>query len=115
MLLPPHFLSARIDMADGTAAQSCSDSNCRTFFDILWGCLTTIFACTWVSVHPNLPIPRQSWFRLFRRRLRMMLIAVIAPEIMVFFAARQFFFARGFSKSKQQFALLKPKLKCRLN
>ncbi|KAF8135356.1 hypothetical protein K438DRAFT_2123002 [Mycena galopus ATCC 62051] len=99
MLLPPHILSTRIDVADGAASQSCDDSsNCRAFFGIVWGCLTTIFACTWVSVHPNLPIPRQNWFRLFHRRLGMMLIAVIAPEIMVFFAARQFFFAREFSK-----------------
>ncbi|KAF7369995.1 hypothetical protein MSAN_00629400 [Mycena sanguinolenta] len=35
---------------------SCDDiNNCRTFFDIVWGCLATIFACTWVSVHPNVP------------------------------------------------------------
>ncbi|KAJ7121063.1 hypothetical protein C8R44DRAFT_736754 [Mycena epipterygia] len=25
----------------------------RGLFDIIWGCFTTIFACTWVSVHPN--------------------------------------------------------------
>ncbi|KAJ7049106.1 hypothetical protein C8F01DRAFT_791451 [Mycena amicta] len=96
MLLPPHTISARVDLTNSAASQSCSD--CRTFFDIVWGCLTTIFACTWVAVHPNLPSPRQSWFRLFRRRLGMMLMALIAPEIMVFFAARQFFFAREFSK-----------------
>jgi hypothetical protein len=31
----------------------------------------------------------------------MMLIAVIAPEVMVGFAARQFFFARWFSRGAQ--------------
>ncbi|KAF8188287.1 hypothetical protein K438DRAFT_1463551, partial [Mycena galopus ATCC 62051] len=81
---------------------------------IVWGCLATVFACTWVSVHPNLPPPNQSWLALFWRRLKivsrrqtlqqfmislkMMLIAVIAPELMVGFAARQFFFARWFSR-----------------
>jgi hypothetical protein len=29
----------------------------------------------------------------------MMFLAIIAPELIVFFAARQFFFARSFSKS----------------
>ncbi|KAJ6573005.1 hypothetical protein DFH09DRAFT_1079160 [Mycena vulgaris] len=62
-------------------------------FDIIWGCLTTIFACTWVSVHPNVPPPDQDWLALRWRRLWMMLMAVIAPEVMVGFAARQLFVA----------------------
>ncbi|KAJ7903332.1 hypothetical protein B0H14DRAFT_938487 [Mycena olivaceomarginata] len=44
------------------------------------------------------PPPRQSRLALFWRRLKMMLIAVLAPEIMVGFAARQFLTARRFSK-----------------
>ncbi|KAF7369906.1 hypothetical protein MSAN_00620100 [Mycena sanguinolenta] len=71
---------------------SCKDiDNCRTLFSVVWGCLATIFACTWVSVHPNVPPPNQSRLQLFWRRLKMMLIAMIAPEIMVGFAARQRF------------------------
>ncbi|KAJ7079032.1 hypothetical protein C8R44DRAFT_654248, partial [Mycena epipterygia] len=78
---------------------SCDDiNNCRRLFDIIWGCVTTIFACTWVSVHPNVPPPNQGRLRLFWRRLKMMLIAVIAPEIMMGFAARQLWAARRFSK-----------------
>ncbi|KAJ7909684.1 hypothetical protein B0H13DRAFT_1523848, partial [Mycena leptocephala] len=60
--------------------------------DIIWGCLTTVFACTWVSVHPNLPLPNQNWLALLLRKLRLMLVAVFAPELMVGFAARQFGF-----------------------
>jgi hypothetical protein len=78
---------------------ACNDmNNCRKLFDIVWGCLATIFACTWVSVHPNVPPPRQSWLVLLWRRLKMMLIAVLAPEVIVAFAARQFLAARRFSK-----------------
>ncbi|KAF7369944.1 hypothetical protein MSAN_00624000 [Mycena sanguinolenta] len=74
---------------------SCDDiNNCRTLFSVLWGCLATIFACTWVSVHPNVPPPDQSRLQLFWRRLKMMLIDMIAPEIMVGFAARQFWASR---------------------
>ncbi|KAJ7811857.1 hypothetical protein B0H13DRAFT_2472213 [Mycena leptocephala] len=89
----PHTLNNR------SSPDFCDDiNNCRTLFDIIWGCLATIFACTWVSVHPNVPAPNQSWLALFWRRLKMMLIAVIAPEIMVGFAARQSFAARVLSK-----------------
>ncbi|KAJ7364213.1 hypothetical protein DFH08DRAFT_838607 [Mycena albidolilacea] len=78
---------------------TCEDINdCRKLFDIVWGCLATIFACTWVSVHPNVPPPRQSWLALLCRRLKMMLIAVLAPELIVGFATRQFFVARDLSK-----------------
>ncbi|KAF7369977.1 hypothetical protein MSAN_00627600 [Mycena sanguinolenta] len=78
---------------------SCNDiNNCRTLFSVVWGCLATIFACTWVSVHPNVPPPDQSRLQLFWRRLKMMLIAMIAPEIMVGFAARQYFGSRELVK-----------------
>ncbi|KAJ7888356.1 hypothetical protein B0H14DRAFT_2693722 [Mycena olivaceomarginata] len=77
---------------------SCDDiNNCRRLFNIIWGCATTIFAATWVSVHPNMPPPNQSWLALLWQRLKMMLVAVIAPEVMVGFAARQFVMARYWS------------------
>jgi hypothetical protein len=91
----PHTLNDR----SAPDSQSCDDiNNCRKLFDIIWGCLATIFACTWVSVHPNVPAPHQSQLALFWQRLKMMLIVVIAPELMVGFAARQFFAARVLSK-----------------
>ncbi|KAF7371522.1 hypothetical protein MVEN_00007000 [Mycena venus] len=85
-------------------AVSCDDiNNCRRLFDIVWGCLATIFACTWVSVHPNVPPPNRSWLALFWRRLRMMLIGIIAPELMVGFAATQLLVTRMFSKSESAY------------
>ncbi|KAK6974507.1 hypothetical protein R3P38DRAFT_3335754 [Favolaschia claudopus] len=102
---------------------ACNDIHkCRTLYDIVWPCLTTVFACIWVAVHPNMP-PRPkeiafpqnagrfsvSWCRYqfrrvwdghpgLRRKLVLMLIALIAPEIMVGFAARQWCLASRFSK-----------------
>ncbi|KAJ7130506.1 hypothetical protein C8R44DRAFT_527008, partial [Mycena epipterygia] len=70
----------------------------RRLFYIVWGCLTTVFACTWVSVHPNVPPPKQGWLALFWRQLKLMLIAVIAPEIMVGFAARQLMLLGSFRR-----------------
>ncbi|KAJ6449569.1 hypothetical protein C8R45DRAFT_145099 [Mycena sanguinolenta] len=100
----PHSPDAR------AGTDSCDDINNRSLFSIVWGCLATIFACTWVSVHPNVPPPNQNWLQLFWRRLRMMLVAIIAPEAsIVAFAARQFFGARllktkfGFSRTHGMF------------
>ncbi|KAJ7151293.1 hypothetical protein C8R43DRAFT_951110 [Mycena crocata] len=81
--------------------ESCDDiHDCRKLFDIIWGCLVTIFACTWVSVHPNVSPPNQSRLVLFLRRLKMTLIAMIAPELVVGFAVRQYLAARSFSRGQ---------------
>ncbi|KAJ6570919.1 hypothetical protein DFH09DRAFT_1362541 [Mycena vulgaris] len=78
---------------------SCNDiNNCRGLFGIVWSCLITIFALTWVSVRPNVPSSNQSRLALIWRRLGMMVFAVLAPELMVAFAARQFLTARILSK-----------------
>ncbi|KAJ7874549.1 hypothetical protein B0H14DRAFT_3859811 [Mycena olivaceomarginata] len=70
-----------LPLAPRTSTDICDDiNNCRKLFDIVWGCLVTIFACTWV--------------------LKMMLVGIIAPEIMVGFAARQFSAAQMSSKGK---------------
>ncbi|KAJ6449550.1 hypothetical protein C8R45DRAFT_1130652 [Mycena sanguinolenta] len=104
ILLAVHLLSQDSIAAplphppDTRATDSCDDINNRSLFNIVWGCLATIFACTWVSVHPNVPPPDQNPLQLFWRRLKMMLIAIIAPEVMVGFAARQFFASRRLSK-----------------
>ncbi|KAJ6584382.1 hypothetical protein B0H19DRAFT_1104886 [Mycena capillaripes] len=80
-------------------SDSCDDINsCRTLFSIISGCLATVFACTWVSVHPNVPPPNQSQLALTWRRFCLMLVAIVAPELIAGFAARQFFDARWFSK-----------------
>jgi hypothetical protein len=75
------------------------DIDNRTLFNIISGCLATVFACTWVTVHPNVPGPNQGKLALAGRRLGLMLVGVIAPELMAGFAARQFLDARWFSKS----------------
>ncbi|KAJ7145176.1 hypothetical protein C8R43DRAFT_953608 [Mycena crocata] len=82
-----------------TLSGSCDDlSSHRQLFDIVWSCLATVFACIWISVHPNVPPPDQSWLALFWHKLRIMLIAAIAPEVLACFAARQYFAAGWFSK-----------------
>ncbi|KAJ7584501.1 hypothetical protein C8J56DRAFT_1090228 [Mycena floridula] len=71
---------------------------CRTLQDIVWGCLVTVFACTWVSVYPNVPPPGRSKLKLVLRRLGTMLMTAMAPEVTMSLAARQFIVARRFSR-----------------
>ena len=70
----------------------------RSIWDILWSCLATILACSWVSVHPNIPAPNESSWRIFLRRLELMFWAVIGPEFIISWAFRQWLGAREFEK-----------------
>ena len=70
----------------------------RSLFDILWSCLATLFACSWVSVHPNIPGPDESRLKVFLRRLELMFWAVIAPEYIITWALRQWTGARRLEK-----------------
>lgn len=57
--------SSSVILAD--RAEHCDTiGHCRTVWNIIWSCLITIFACTWVVVHPNIPQPKTP-FRRARR------------------------------------------------
>ncbi|TDL14486.1 hypothetical protein BD410DRAFT_845985 [Rickenella mellea] len=67
---------------DKRATSACDDlNNCRTKYDIVWSCLTTMFACTWVAIHPNIPAPYESSFEIGLRRFGIVIMALIAPEL----------------------------------
>ncbi|KAF9065789.1 hypothetical protein BDP27DRAFT_1424533 [Rhodocollybia butyracea] len=61
----------------------------RTVPEIIWSCLTTIFACTWVAVHPNIPSRHDSYQDLLWRRVKILAVALIAPEYIILWAANQ--------------------------
>ncbi|KDQ60372.1 hypothetical protein JAAARDRAFT_205330 [Jaapia argillacea MUCL 33604] len=75
---------------------------CRTASSIVFSCLTTIFTCTWVAVHPNIPSPDESIIEVTLRRTGLTLMAVIAPEIVLVLALRQFFVARRIAKDHRE-------------
>ncbi|KAL8727466.1 MAG: hypothetical protein Q9181_005706 [Wetmoreana brouardii] len=72
----------------------------RGTFDILWSCLFTIFLCTWVSLHLNVPAEHEKYRHQFFRKMRWMLQAIMAPEFVLTFATGQKVEAR---KSVEQF------------
>ncbi|KAF9457801.1 hypothetical protein BDZ94DRAFT_1227367 [Collybia nuda] len=71
-----------------------STSNQRNVWNIVWSCLMTVLACTWVSVHPNIPAISNSTAVIYLRRTWLMLCGLIAPEIIIFWAMKQWYCAR---------------------
>ncbi|KAG1817818.1 hypothetical protein EV424DRAFT_1621336, partial [Suillus variegatus] len=74
-------------------ASNCPSSNTRSLWDIILSCGLTLFACTWTAVHPNIPGMDEGKIAITSRRLFIMVIALIAPELMITWATRQFFSA----------------------
>ena len=87
---------------------SCNDlTHCRSIWNIIWSCIVTIFSCTWVAVHPNMPCPKkregkncfQKWIRnpllsFVEHRLPLFICALLVPEYVLAWAIRQYLRAR---------------------
>ena len=78
----------------GVQLPSCTCIHQRSITDILWSCFATLFACTWLSVHPNMPGPDEGRLKVALRRLETMLWALICPELIIAWAFRQWLAAR---------------------
>ncbi|KAG2067386.1 hypothetical protein BDR04DRAFT_1027713, partial [Suillus decipiens] len=79
-------------------ASDCPSCNTRTLWNIIWSCGITLFACTWSAIHTNVPGMEEKAFTVHSRRLFTMVMALIAPELMVTWATQQFFSARAAAK-----------------
>jgi len=66
----------------------------RTVWSIFWSCLATLFACSWVAVHPNVPRATDSEALILGRRLATMVYMLLAPEMVIMWAAHQHFTAK---------------------
>ena len=74
----------------------------RSIYNILWSCLSTIFACTWLAVHPNIPASGDSQWAILRRRVTIMGYILLIPEYVLFWAGRQYYGARYFTKKYEK-------------
>jgi hypothetical protein len=77
------------DITDSSPGLQCTSPHTRTLWQLVYSCAATILACIWVSIHPNVPGRRDSGWEKLKGRLALMLIALIAPEVIVLFAMRQ--------------------------
>ena len=94
---------------------SCSDlSHCRTIGNIIWSCVVTIFSCTWVAVHPDIPCPKkregknrfQRWIwnpilSFTEHRLPLFVCALLVPEYILAWAIRQYLRARDIANGNE--------------
>ncbi|KDR73310.1 hypothetical protein GALMADRAFT_72785 [Galerina marginata CBS 339.88] len=87
------FFPRTVDISP-SSHQDCVCPGIRSRWDIMWSCFATILACSWASVHPNIPGPNERWWRNPLRRLELMFWSIISPELIIFWASRQWLSAR---------------------
>ncbi|KAF9549692.1 hypothetical protein CPC08DRAFT_675016 [Agrocybe pediades] len=73
----------------------------RQRIQIIWTCVATILAASWVSVHPNIPDAKESTIKKTLRRIELMIWAILTPELIIFWAMRQW---RGARYMERRFA-----------
>ncbi|KAG2137509.1 hypothetical protein DEU56DRAFT_736860 [Suillus clintonianus] len=86
------FNGTSISALDASESPSCGDT--RSLSDIIWSCAATLFACTWTAIHPNIPGMEEEKWTVFSRRLGIMIMALIAPELIITWATLQFLSAQ---------------------
>jgi hypothetical protein len=59
------------------------ESGCdrRGTMSLIWGCLSTVIACTWTILHLNPPSSVEASWRPRLRKVKWMLIAIFLPEL----------------------------------
>ncbi|PBK58884.1 hypothetical protein ARMSODRAFT_1032997, partial [Armillaria solidipes] len=85
-------LGEDVSPGDTEGIPVCIDDR-RTVSNIVWSCLATIFASTWLAIHPNVPgrkIRDKGAISRAVERAKVMGIAILAPEVIVSWATEQF-------------------------
>ena len=66
--------------------------------DILWSCIITLTACIYTGIHLNIVPADEGIGKFFCRKASWVSIALLAPELVLFCAYRQFLEARKLVK-----------------
>ena len=91
MPIIPDIIDIREALQSGPIIQN---QKIRTRFDIIWSCVSTLFICTWVAIHPNIPPRGEGRLRSLWRRIGLMLWTLLVPELILIWAYRQWAAAR---------------------
>jgi hypothetical protein len=73
----------------------------RSMWSIVWACGLTLFACVWTAIHPNMPAPREHWASKSWRKMKLVVLGLIAPEYIMLLALNQRFNAKNVQKLAQ--------------
>ena len=99
------------NLTDSTLVRGFVTADCgRGTIDILWSCLTAIFLSVWTVIHLPVPcfdIERPDNFRrkVVRSRLGVSLLALLAPEFMLFIALMEFLEVSTVRKDLQKLSI----------
>ena len=65
-----------------SSSASCNDvHDCRTVPSIVFNCASTVFLCTWVALHLDVPkSPQKAWWKKSLDRIKWVVAALLAPE-----------------------------------
>jgi hypothetical protein len=74
------------------------DPSGRGTWNLLYSCGFTLVLCVWTSIHLNVPPPHESAWLAWRRKMKWVVVALIAPEAVVFTAFQQWLTATCFLK-----------------
>jgi len=83
--------------ATSTEPSNVPRTSTRSVHEITYSCIVTIILCASYCIRPNLSAPNASTFLIFLRKLNVAFWAIISPELVIFWAYRQWYFARGFA------------------
>ncbi|KAG2132692.1 uncharacterized protein EDB93DRAFT_1255111 [Suillus bovinus] len=76
----------------------------RSMWTIVSSSVLTLFACVYSAIHPNIPSPKgRGYPYILWRQLGTMMLALIAPELIVIWAMRQWFSAQEVTKQFEHF------------
>ncbi|KAH7418530.1 hypothetical protein BKA64DRAFT_701046 [Cadophora sp. MPI-SDFR-AT-0126] len=79
-----------------------SEPRGRGTWNLLYSCVFTLVLCIWTSVHLNVPGYGETAWQMYRRKAKWVLIALFAPEFVVYCAFQQWFTARMFLRELQK-------------
>ena len=83
-------------LAGNSTTPSACDSiyHCRTPWNLVYGCIITIFACTYLSFHPDIPDRTHTLWRIRVTHICSVLAGFLVPELIVARAALQWRWVR---------------------
>lgn len=85
----PELSITQRDVLDSNSGAQHSTTS-RETLEVVWSCLATTISCTWIAIHPNVHFfGNPKWTEKILRRLYMMVLVLLIPELMIAWAYRQ--------------------------
>src|SRR6266704_2305295 len=72
MIIPRGIIDVAVNSTSSVSSSMVCDDihHCRTVAGIIFNCTSTMFLCTWVAFHPDVPKnPEDAWWKKLLRRL----------------------------------------------